>query len=336
MKTLQIVTTTNHSFFNAQVAELRQNGIECDIITASLPRTKYERLGGPITGRLLPDWGHTVPYYALNALAAHPRILTRILQNEYDVIHANSGLTAPFALLQPEGPVVQTFWGSDLMGDYLYGQYDRVCTFCANRFDAAIVRNEAMKQKLDGDAHVIPAGVDMDLFKPQPQDEAQQEVDWSPDKRHILFPSAARPKSESMKAERKNYPLAKAVVDEANKQLDEDLVLQTVYGVDHDRIPTYMNAADVLILSSKLEGSPNTVKEALACNLPVVSTDVGDVRERLRGVEPSAVGTSKDELVEGLVEVIEYGGRSNGREQVRPLSWTQIGKQIVDVYETVV
>jgi glycosyltransferase involved in cell wall biosynthesis len=328
MKTLQIATNTNHSFFLSQVEELERKGIECDVVTASLPRATYNEWRGPILTRVLPDWGHHLPYYAINALVAHPRIVKTILENDYDLIHANSGLTAPFALLQPDRPVVQTFWGSDLMGDYLYGQYDHVCKFCARRFDAAIVRNEAMKRKLGMDAHVIPAGVDMETFKPMPKDEARESVGWSPEKRHVLFPYAPR-------RERKNYPLAKEVVDRVNERVDDEVVLQAVHGVDHDRIPVYMNASDALILTSKLEGSPNTVKEALACNLPVVSTDVGDVRERLRDVHPSTVANGTDELVGGLVDVIEHEGRCNGRKRVEPLSWDRIGDRIIGVYDDV-
>lgn len=328
MKTLQIVTTDNRSFFNEQVDTLERKGIECDVLSIAPTLDDYRSMQGPYSKYVLPDKQHSLPYYFLNTLYAYPKVLQRIRRGEYDLVHANCGLTAPFALLQPERPVVQTFWGSDLMGDYLYGQYDHVCTFCAKRFDAAIVRNEAMRRKLGTDAHVIPAGVDMERFRPMPKETSCEAVGWSSERRHVLFPYEPR-------KERKNYPLAKAVVDRTNERVDDSVVLQTVHGVDHDRIPIYMNASDALILTSTLEGSPNTVKEALSCNLPVVSTDVGDVRERLRGVRPSAVATETNDLVDGLVEVIEHGGRCNGREQIEPLSWDRVGDRIIDVYEKV-
>ena len=96
-----------------------------------------------------------------------------------------------------------------------------------------------------------------------------------------------------------------------------------------------MNAADALLLTSKLEGSPNTVKEAMACNLPVVSTDVGDVRTRLENVTPSAVCTSEAELVDRLVEVLETGERSNGRTHVETVSWDRMADEIIQVYNHV-
>jgi teichuronic acid biosynthesis glycosyltransferase TuaC len=102
-----------------------------------------------------------------------------------------------------------------------------------------------------------------------------------------------------------------------------------------DLIPTMMNAADCLLLTSDWEGSPNVVKEALACNLPVVSVGVGDVRERLRGVQPSLI-VSRDaqEIGKGLAEVLNQSQRSNGHQLISHLSSEAIARRIVSVYRT--
>jgi glycosyltransferase involved in cell wall biosynthesis len=94
----------------------------------------------------------------------------------------------------------------------------------------------------------------------------------------------------------------------------------------------YMNAADVLLLTSHREGSPNSVKEAMACNLPVVSVDVGDVAERLETVSPSVVHTEDSDLTAALVELLRAGERSNGREIIREISLTGQIDRLVDVY----
>ena len=423
MDVLQLVTTDDRTFFLDQVRALERQGINCDVLAASPGSRSYTDSLGPISRRVLPDPGHNVPYYAVNAAYGYPRILKTVLENDYDLIHVNSGLAAPYGLLQPRRPVVQTFWGSDLMGDYLGGRYTHVCRFCARRFDASIVRNEAMRQQLDTDAHVIPAGVDMQKFKPLPRDEALDHVGWDPETKHVLFPydptkrhskrvdrknydlaaavadraaeqledplelqtvsgvphdemlyymNAADAllltsklegspntvkeamahvgwdpetkhvlfpydptKSHSKRVDRKNYNLAATVADRAAEQLEEPLELQTVSGVPHDEMIYYMNAADALLLTSKLEGSPNTVKEAMACNLPVVSTDVGDVQTRLEDVSPSAVCTTETELVDALLEVLETGERSNGRTHVEEVSWDRMAENIIQVYENV-
>jgi glycosyltransferase involved in cell wall biosynthesis len=96
-----------------------------------------------------------------------------------------------------------------------------------------------------------------------------------------------------------------------------------------------MNAADVLLVTSRWEGSPNAVKEALACNLPVVATDVGDVRERLAGVSPSYVCQSDADLVTSLVDVLSDPRPSNGRTAANEVSLSRMGDRLQHVYETV-
>ena len=331
MNVLQIATTNDRSFFNDQVRALESHGIDCDTIAVSPNEAEYAALLddlGPIATRLAPTKGHNVPYYAATSLRSYPRVLEAVATTEYDIVHTNSGLAAPFGLLQPRRPIVQTLWGTDLMGDYLGGYYSHLLKYAVRRFDEVIVRNDAMKRELDGQAHVIPAGVDMEKFREIPRDVARAEVGWDAAGRYVLFPYA--PDNE-----RKNYPLARSVVDRANDRLSEPAELRTVSRVPHERVPYYLNAADALLLTSRLEGSPNTVKEALACNVPVVSTDVGDVRERLGGVEPSTVATDTEELVAGLVAAIERGGRANGRRQVEPLSWDRVSRRLIRLYDTV-
>jgi len=141
----------------------------------------------------------------------------------------------------------------------------------------------------------------------------------------VLFPY-------SPEYDRKNYPLAERVVGAVAGDLDRDVTLHTMSGVDHETVPYYVNAADCVLLTSDHEGSPNTVKEAMACNVPVVSTDVGDVRERLDGVAPGGVGTDEAELMTLLREVLSSSARSNGREAVREVSWDRIGEKIIRIY----
>jgi len=298
MHVLNLVTSKS-PFFTQQVTSIEGQGIELE--TVSVPGTGRER-------RLR----HYFHFYK-NVLSSNPL--------QYDLIHSNYGLTAPFALGQPRRPVVLTLWGSDLMGTF-----GSVSERCASMCDEVIVRSQEMNEKLGGNAHVIPAGIDLDLFQPLPQQEALREVGWSPDEKHVLFPY-------SSDREIKNYPLARDIVAAVDAQTDIPVHLQTVTGIDHDRIPVYMNAADALLLTSKREGSPNTIKEAMACNTPIVSTDVGDVRERLEGVSQSAVCRTDSELVDSLRGILFTDDRSTGRDAIRDLSLEHTAERIIDVYE---
>ncbi|PGF17323.1 glycosyl transferase [Natrinema sp. CBA1119] len=245
--------------------------------------------------------------------------------NGYDLIHAHYGLTGPIALAQLRKPVVLSLWGSDV-----HGPVAPVSRASAPLCDEVVVMSEEMRAVLGRDCRVIPDGVDLETFRPEPRDRARARVGWDDDvdAYEVLFPySPARGV--------KNYSRAERVVTVADNLLERPVRLRTVSGVDHDAVPDYMNAADALLLTSHSEGSPNSVKEALACNLPVVAVDVGDVRERLAGVEPSRVAASDEELVRGLIDVLESGERSNGREAAREVSIDRTADRMLEVYEAV-
>ena len=304
MKVLNLVSN-RAEFYRQQVETLESMGVECTTLV--------------VPG----ETGGNAERSVVEFLRLYPRALYESL-GDYDLVHANFGLTAPHALALPRLPVVVSLWGTDL-----FGPYGRVSEACAAAADAVIVMSERMAAELDRPCRVIPHGVDTDQFRPRPRADARREVGWDADARQVLFPySPAR--------EVKNYPLAERVVGRAADRVDRRVELQTVTGVSHDRMSVYMNAADALVLTSEWEGSPNVVKEAMACNVPVVARDVGDVAERLADVSPSFACETTDELVDATAAVLAHGDRSNGREVVRrELSLERMGERILDVYEGV-
>jgi glycosyltransferase involved in cell wall biosynthesis len=306
IRVLSLMTKRGVGIYQQQVETLADAGVEVDTIVPAGSHTTAGR-----------ESRSPVDY-----LRFFPQVIRKSL-GDYDLVHANFGLTAPMALAQIRLPVVLSLWGSDL-----HGQFGWLSRLCARQCDAVVVMSEAMASELDQDCHVIPHGIDFQKFQPEPKAEARARLGWDEDARHVLFPYAP---DRTVK----NYPRSERVVERARERLDAPVKLQTVSGVDHSEIPTYMNAADALLLTSDHEGSPNTVKEALACNLPVVSTRVGDVPERLDGVRPSAVGDTDDELADVLVDVLADPRRSNGREAVADLRLERTGARIRGVYESV-
>jgi glycosyltransferase involved in cell wall biosynthesis len=98
-------------------------------------------------------------------------------------------------------------------------------------------------------------------------------------------------------------------------------------------MPELMSAADCLLLTSAIEGSPNVVKEAVACGLPVVSTDVGDVAEILSDVDPSWVcAPDLAALANALVECLTERRRSNGWERSAWLGHERIVERLLRLY----
>lgn len=303
MHVLHIITSTR-SFFEQQIDVLEARGVRCTVIAAP--------------GVYRPD----TPRTPVDYLRYYPRILSAIRRYDVDLVHAHYGLVAPFALAQPQRPVVLSLWGTDLMGDrrWLRG-FSR---FGARFADATVLPSHAMADGLDTDYELIPFGVDLDLFRPIDRASARSHLGWNSDRPVALFPY------DPVRSE-KNFSLAEQVVAEA----DVDVDLRTIVDVPYEDVPYYMNASDVLLVTSSRESGPMTVKEAAACNLPVVATDVGFVRKTLAGVRNCAVATERTQLVRGLEEVIRDGRRSNGRTNVEGLGLETMGDRLCQLYTTI-
>ncbi|WP_256300969.1 glycosyltransferase family 4 protein [Haloarchaeobius salinus] len=305
IEVLNLVTTEEATFFQKQCSALAERGIELE--TLAVPeRPAADEHRSPLSyARLVP------------------RAISRA-RDGFDIVHANNGLTAPAALAQSRLPVVISLWGTDL-----FGRFGAVSRAAACGADAVIVMSDGMAASLDVDAHVIPHGVDLDVFRPMSQDAARDRLGWRSDRYYVLFPY-------STERAVKNYPRARRVVDEAATSLDHPVELTTVSGVDHHDMVRYYAASDALILTSRHEGSTNAVKEALACDTPVVSVDVGDVAERLAGTDRSRVCRSDEELVAGLVEVLPSEGEPGGeRRAVTELGLERMAERIESVYRSV-
>ncbi|WP_247731046.1 glycosyltransferase family 4 protein [Halovivax limisalsi] len=303
MRVLQLTTNADATYVTNQIEALASLGVESDVL--EVPRSGSD-------GRSAADYVRFCPTVRARDFSA------------YDLVHANFGLTIPAALSQRRVPVVTSLVGTDLMGRYgpLTKGFVRFC-------DDVIVVNPSMADRLSRDVHVIPHGIDLEQFRPIETDHARAVVDWPSEGYHVLFPYHP---SRSVK----NYPLAERVVATTDDRVAGDVELHTISGVDYDLIPYYMNAADALVLTSHREGSPSTVKEALACNTPVVATPVGDVPERLAGVEPGGVADSVDALAATLRETLAATEPPNGRDAVRSLGLERMGERILSVYRRVV
>jgi teichuronic acid biosynthesis glycosyltransferase TuaC len=252
----------------------------------------------------------------------------------YDLIHAHFGQSGLLALPKPI-PLVVTFHGSDLQGIVgPKGQYTfqgHILRFLSKRIaslaNEIIVVSESLAKHLPQQLsyHIIPGGIDLNLFKPSSKEEARNVLNLPHDRSLILF--GGRPD-----VARKRYSLAQQAI----KQLDDrhHAALVVLRDIPHHVVPTYMNACDVLLLTSLHEGSPTVVKEALACNLPVVSVNVGDVQERLARV-PGCVVCSDDlpqTIAVRLTEVLSQTVPFHSRHAVEDLNEDMVAKRIIEVY----
>lgn len=272
-----------------------------------------------------------------NYAAAWREVHRRLRHGSYDLVHAQfgqSGLTA----LPKRLPLVVTFRGDDLEG--IIGENGRyipagwllrtLSRTVARQADAAIVVSAHMKRHLPRsvDAHVLPSGIDLDLFQPEPQEQARTRLGLPLDRRLVAFvgnPDLAR----------KRYPLAQQAVEIVNRSVPTELLVG--WGRPHHEIVSLLNASDAMVFTSMQEGSPNAVKEALACNLPVVSVAVGDVPLRLEGVKGCELcpDDRAETIAAALERVLQRGGRSEGRAAVQDLNERALTERLIDIYRSV-
>lgn len=271
-----------------------------------------------------------------NYLAARRRLQKHIHDRHYTVAHAQWGQSAALAVLPKRLPLVITFRGNDLEGivgkngkiTFLGLVQRNVSKLMARLADEVIVVSESLGRHLARkDFHVIPSGLDMEMFRPMPQAEARAFLNLPKDKRLILFAAS------TIENPRKRYSLAKEAVERLAKRFDAELVVAN--NVPHFSVPYFMNACDALLLTSVHEGSPNVVKEALACNLPVVSVNVGDVAERAGRVDGCVVcpDSTVEAIAAGLEKVLSERRRIDGTAAIRDLNEEVIARRVIEVYK---
>jgi glycosyltransferase involved in cell wall biosynthesis len=303
-------------FVQRQIESLREAGIRCDVL--------YVR--GYLGFRVYPL---AVWWFALNRKA---------LRKQYRLIHAHAGETALVISPLTGMPKVASYCGDDILGKassdgtftrraelrrWLIKQSARFCTLTITKSQEMAA---ALPSSVRKDNSVVPNGINEREFCPIGRAEARERLGWNPQERIAIF-VATRPHEP-----RKRLDLAQAAVAEAELILGP-IRLFVAENVPPGDLPVIMSAADCMLLTSRMEGSPNALKEALMCNLPVVSTDVGDVVDLLSGVTNSAVcHDTAGDIGAALANILRSGERSDGREKRDNLKQSAIADRILSIY----
>ena len=253
-------------------------------------------------------------------------LLKRTLKKSkrYDLIHAHYGLSGLLAALQSFSPVVITFHGSDVnlsIRNYL------LSLFASRLADANIFVHPNLSKSLkyySDQAHIIPCGVDLDLFKPISKAGARDKLGLDHRSIYVLF-------SSSFDNKIKNASLAKLAL----KHID-NITLIELKNYSRREVSLLLNAVDLLLVTSHSETGPLIVKEALACNCPLISTDVGDVKTLIAGTKNCFITTYDAENIARKIDSILKSDRmSNGRDTVKHLGLDIIGNRVLNIYKRV-
>lgn len=241
----------------------------------------------------------------------------------YQAVHAHVAMSGMLANLQRRVPVITTFHGSDINEPKLRAISALVERLSRRTIYVSPVLAEKAPFGQPMKRVVIPCGVDFSLFKARPKPECRAQLGLSSDKCYVLF-------SSNFDNPVKNYALAKAAVERLQNDSVELLELKNY---TRQEVAMLFSAVDVALMTSFSEGSPQFVKEALACNCPVVSTDVGDVRLLLCNIPGCYITSFKPaNVADNLRRALTPTGLITPRGYIQHLDNLVIARQIRNVY----
>lgn len=278
-----------------------------------------------------PPAGPTFWRYLWAAL----HVFSKTLTSRFDIVHGHYGLWCLVARLQWTTPVVAAYLGDDLLGTVTsQGTLSkksllvvRISQWLCHHVEAVTVKTEQMKRAAHLDeAVVIPDGINVDLFRPMQREEARAALGWDATRLYVLF-------ANNPAIPVKNFALAQAAIEQLkSKGIAAELIVAN--GLPQSTLVLYMNACNALILPSIAEGSPNVVREAMACNIPVVATDVGDVAQVLATTQGCSVcPPDASALADGLAHALKQTEPTTGRADTAHLASHVLVDQVLALYE---
>ena len=287
-------------FITEQVEAIERQGIDCQFFGVD---------GNGI-------WGY---------LRQIPKLRKVIRDFQPDIIHAHYGLCGLLANYQRRVPVVTTYHGSDINDPKVLQLSKR--SIQRSRFNIFVSQKNINIAKPEKDYALIPCGINLKDYPIIEKVEARRRIGLDADKKYVLFAGA-------FDNPVKNAPLAKAAMDFVT-----EAELLELKGYTRSQVATLMQAVDAFLMTSHTEGSPQVIKEAMACGCPIVSVDVGDVRDRIEGIAGCFISEPFPEsLSRNILSALSYNGRTQGRLQIekRGLTNAEIASRIINVYSALV
>ena len=254
-----------------------------------------------------------------------PKLRKAIRDFRPDIVHAHYGLCGLLANYQRRIPVVTTYHGSDINDPRVLRLSNK--SIRRSRFNIFVSQKNVDIARPQKDFALIPCGIDLEDYPVMDKADARRQMGLNPTGKYVLFAGA-------FDNHIKNAPLALAAM-----ALIPEAELLELKGFSRSQVATLMQAVDAFLMTSFTEGSPQVIKEALACGCPIVSVDVGDVRERTEGIEGCFIsGRDPKDIARFIKQALDFVGRTNGRQAIEKngLSNDVIAARIISVYENLI
>lgn len=261
----------------------------------------------------------------LGYLRQIPKLRKTIREYHPDVIHAHYGLCGLLANYQRRIPVVTTYHGSDINDPRVLRLSKR--SIRRSRFNIFVSQKNVDIARPRKDYDLIPCGISLDDYPVIGKADARQQMGLSPSGKYVLFAGAF------------DNPVKNAALAKAAMALVPEAGLLELKGFTRTQVAVLMQAVDAFLMTSFTEGSPQVIKEALACGCPIVSVDVGDVRERIEGIDGCFISSREPEaLASSIKSALAHGGRTSGRVVIEEngLSNDVVAARIVSIYEKLI
>ena len=286
-------------FITDQVEALQKAGVVCEYFTVE---------------------GKGVKGYLRNFIP----MMCKIREFQPDIIHAHYGLSGLLANLQRKVPVVTTYHGSDINNPKVL-RYSKV-SIILSAWNIFVSDKNIQLAGVKGKISLIPCGVDTDIFRPLERKPVREKLNFGDRDKIVLFAGAFdNPVT--------NPELAKEAMAKV-----PDARLMEMKGYSRVQVAELMNAADVCLMTSHSEGSPQFIKEAMACNCPIVSVDVGDVKEVIEGVEGCHIAERNAmDVALKIEQVLIENKRTNGYEKIKNSGFEAavVTEKIKNVYQNI-
>lgn len=257
-----------------------------------------------------------------------------------DILHAHWGQSAFLAIFSNK-PLVITYHGSDLQG--IVGQNNKYSLsgkllvlfskLISLKAECCIVVSKHLKRYLPqclDNIYTIPMGINLQIFRPMDQTKCRERLKLHQNKKYILFVS------DPDRTEKRFWLAQQSVEEYKRNNPHQNTELLIVNGVNYQEVPYYLNAGNVLLITSAHEGSPTIIKEALACNLPIVAVNVGDVEERISNVKGCIIcyNENPSEIASALSVILEKNERVIGREHVLQFDEMRLSTKVIEIYKS--